>query len=192
VIALPSWVHPPRAEGWFADEPDHLPKAPRHTELLDGTLVSQAYPQSRWHSRVVHRLTAALEDQAPHEITVEARMTVRLDNHNRPEADIVVAACPFVPDRTWFAPADVMLVIEVVSPETAHRDRIIKPRKYADAGIPHYWLVEQGNHLPVVRVYELDPAAYILHGVENEALERPVPFPLTVDLAALVRDKGPS
>jgi Uma2 family endonuclease len=31
----------------------------------------------------------------------------------------------------------VKLVVEAVSPESAHRDRTVKLRKYAEAGIPH-------------------------------------------------------
>lgn len=34
--ALPDWMRPPRAEGWFAEDLDRLPEAPRHTELIDG------------------------------------------------------------------------------------------------------------------------------------------------------------
>ncbi|MEU4618863.1 hypothetical protein AB0G04_02630 [Actinoplanes sp. NPDC023801] len=36
MTALPDWMRPPREEGWFAEDLDHLPEAPRHTELIDG------------------------------------------------------------------------------------------------------------------------------------------------------------
>ncbi len=39
----------------------------------------------------------------------------------------------------WFG-AD--LVMEVVSPDDPHRDRVTKHREYAEAGIPEYWLVD--------------------------------------------------
>lgn len=39
MTALPDWMRPPRAEGWLAEDLDHLPEAPRHTELIDGALV---------------------------------------------------------------------------------------------------------------------------------------------------------
>jgi hypothetical protein len=39
MTALPDWMRPPRAEGWFAEDLDRLPEAPRHTELIDGALV---------------------------------------------------------------------------------------------------------------------------------------------------------
>jgi hypothetical protein len=36
MTALPDWMRPPRAEGWFAEDLDRLPEAPRHPELIDG------------------------------------------------------------------------------------------------------------------------------------------------------------
>ncbi|MFE2411131.1 Uma2 family endonuclease [Kitasatospora sp. NPDC059408] len=185
---LPDWIYPPRLEGWFADDLDHLPQAPRHTELIDGALVLMMSPQRSWHSRVVRRLTAALEGAVPDGALAEGEMTIKLDRRNRPEPDIVVATAEYDPDRTWYAPADVLLVVEVVSPESAHRDRTVKVRKYAEAGIPHYWIVEDEDGLPVVHAFELEPvtSSYAPAGIFRGTLERPVPFPLTIDLDALV------
>jgi hypothetical protein len=45
MTSLPDWMHPPREEGWFAEDLDHLPEAPRHTELIDGALVFMMPPQ---------------------------------------------------------------------------------------------------------------------------------------------------
>lgn len=81
--------------------------------------------------------------RAPEGMEVERETTVRLDARNRPEPDLLVTSGPYDPDRTWYAPEDVLLVVEVVSPESAHRDRTVKLRRYAEAGIPHYWCVEE-------------------------------------------------
>ncbi|MFG2822327.1 Uma2 family endonuclease [Kitasatospora sp. NPDC048365] len=191
MTALPDWMHPPREEGWFAEDLDRLPEAPRHTELIDGALVFMMSPQRVWRSLVVQALTAVLNDQAPDGVNVLREITVRLDRRNRPEPDLVAVTAPVDFDRTWFAPEDVSLVVEVVSPESAHRDRTVKLRKYAEAGIAHYWLVEDEKHKPVVHVYELDvpTGAYVSAGIFREKLERPVPFPLVVELDALVQGK---
>jgi Uma2 family endonuclease len=87
-------------------------------------------------------------------------------------------------DRTWFAPEEVQLVVEVVSPESAHRDRTVKLRKYAGAGIAHYWCVEDEDGVPAVHVYELDrpTGAYAPAGIFRHALHRSVPFEITLDL----------
>jgi Uma2 family endonuclease len=187
---LPDWMRPPRAEGWFAEDLDRLPKAPRHTELIDGALVFTMAPQRSWHRRVVSRLTTALGDQAPDGVEVSREMTVRLDARNRPEADVLVSSTSFAPDRTWFEASDVLLTVEVVSPESAFRDRTVKLRKYAAAGIRHYWLVEDEDEAdgPVVHVYELDEPtrSYAPTGLFRDSLHVALPFEIDIDLAKLM------
>lgn len=148
-------------------------------------------PQRSWHARVVNRLTSSLESQAPSGIVVELEMTVRLDERNRPEPDILATSAPFESGRTWHSPADVLLAVEVVSPESAHRDQHVKLRKYAEAGIPHYWIVEEHETKPVVRVYELDKPtnAYSPVGIFRSDLKLEFPFPIVLDLDNLVRAK---
>lgn len=79
------------------------------------------------------------------------------------------------------------LVTEVVSPESAHRDRTVKLRKYAEAGIPHYWCIEDEDGVPVVHVYELDEPthAYAPAGIFRNSLKRPVSFEVRLDLDKL-------
>ncbi|WKX72372.1 Uma2 family endonuclease [Streptomyces sp. XD-27] len=191
MAALPDWMRPPRAEGWLAEDLDHLPDAPRHTELIDGALVFMMSPQRSWHGRLVTALTLALMEQAPDGIEVEREMTIRLDDRNRPEPDLLVTTAPYEPDRTWYAPGDVLLVVEVVSPESAHRDRTVKLRKYAEAGIGHYWCVEEEHGRPVVHVYELDrpTCRYAPSGIYRGALKRDVPFAIGLELDRLVPGK---
>ncbi|WP_017580618.1 Uma2 family endonuclease [Nocardiopsis valliformis] len=188
MTAPPEWMRPPREEGWFAEDLDHLPEAPRHTELIGGALVFRTSPQSSWHSRLVTGLTTALMEQVPEGVEVEREMTIGLDSRNRPEPDLLVTSAPYDPDRTWYAPEDVLLVVEVVSPESAHRDRSVKLRKYAEAGIPHYWCVEEEGWVPVTRVYELDEptGAYAPAGIFRGPLRRPVPFKVDLDLTGLL------
>ncbi|GGV02113.1 hypothetical protein GCM10010245_06450 [Streptomyces spectabilis] len=180
-------MRPPRAEGWFAEDLDHLPEAPRHTELIDGALVFMLAPQRSWHSRIVTALTAALMRQAPEGVEVAQTMTIKLDARNRPEPDLLATTADFEGDRTWFAPEEVRLVVEVVSPESAHRDRTVKLRKYAEAGIPHYWCVEDEDGAPVVHVYELDEptGAYAPAGIFRHTLQRELPFEIGLDLDKL-------
>ncbi|PJN22639.1 Uma2 family endonuclease [Kitasatospora sp. CB02891] len=187
MTSLPDWMRPPRAEGWFAEDLDRLPEAPRHTELIDGALVFMLSPQRAWHSRVVTALTNALAAQAPEGVEVEREMTVRLDSRNRPEPDLLVTTAPYDPDRTWHDPQDVLLVAEVVSPESAHRDRTVKLHKYAEAGIPHYWRIEDEDGTTAAHVYELDTPtrSYAPAGIFRGDLRRPVPFALDIDLDRL-------
>ncbi|MFI2375869.1 Uma2 family endonuclease [Streptomyces sp. NPDC018964] len=183
------WPRPPEG-GWVADDLDELPNLPRRTELLDGILVL-ASPQTRFHARTVSLLDRALDEQAPEECAVYSSFTVTLDRRNRPEPDVLVAraGADEGPKGTRLLPQDVFLAVEVVSEDSEERDREVKPRKYAKAGIPHYWRVEANEWLPVVHVYERDPAtqAYGPVGIFRDRLKLTVPFPVDIDLTAVDR-----
>ncbi len=149
--------------------------------------VFMVSPQRSWHGRLVTALTNTLMTQAPAGFEVEREMTIRLAARNRPEPDLLLTNLPYDPDRTWYAPEDVKLVVETVSPESAHRDRTVKLRKYAEAGIPHYWCIEDEDGAAVAHVYELDEptGAYAPTGIFRPALQRPVPFEVGLDLDKL-------
>ncbi|WP_447008874.1 Uma2 family endonuclease [Saccharothrix sp. DSM 118769] len=187
MTGLPDWMRPPREEGWFAEDLDRLPEAPRHTELIDGALVLMMNAQRRTHGRIIRKLTNALEARVPANLVVDHEMTIRLDKHNRPEADVVVTTVPYPEERTWFTPAEVVLAVEVVSPESEYRDRTVKLRKYAEAGIAHHWRIEEEAGKPVVHVYELDTTTsrYALVGIFHDTLQCSAPFDIKIDLAAL-------
>ncbi|WP_030254313.1 Uma2 family endonuclease [Streptomyces violens] len=178
----------PPPDGWTAEDLDRLPDLPRHTELLDGNLVFMS-PQTRFHSRVLSLLEYGLLGQVPDGLGVFREFDVRLDRRNRPSPDVTVvpADADTGPKGTWLRPEDVLLAVEAVSDDSVERDRELKPRKYAEAGFPHYWRVEPADGLPVVHVYELDPATrvYALSGVYQNRLELTVPFPIDIDLTAI-------
>ncbi|MFC1230629.1 MULTISPECIES: Uma2 family endonuclease [Streptomyces] len=183
------WPRPPQ-DGWTADDLDRLPNLPPHTELIDGSLVFVS-PQTRFHSRVMSLLEPALRSQVPEEWDAIREMTIKLGKRNRPEPDVLVVRvdADTGPEQTWFRPDDVLLTIEVVSTDSIDRDREVKPRKYAAAGIAHHWRVEENDGLPVVYVYELDPAtkAYVPMGIFHNRLKLTVPFPIDIDLTAVDR-----
>ncbi|GAA0914786.1 hypothetical protein GCM10009557_87980 [Virgisporangium ochraceum] len=47
------------------------------------------------------------------------------------------------PRGTWLALADLLLVVEIVSPGSEAMDELVKRREYAQAGIPRFWLVDR-------------------------------------------------
>jgi Uma2 family endonuclease len=184
---LPDWMHPPRPEGWFAEDLDALPEAPSNTELLDGALVFRMFPQRHWHSRVIHALHDVLGSQAPDLIDVNSKMTVRLDERNRPEPDVIASIVSIPPDATWYEAEDIVLAVEVVSPESEHRDKAVKPRKYAEAGIRHFWRVEDVDSATTIHVYELDDMTrtYVPTGIFRDTLKVDLPFPIELDVQNL-------
>ncbi|BCL28198.1 Uma2 family endonuclease [Streptomyces aurantiacus] len=187
----------PPAEGWTADDLDRIPDLRPHTELIDGGLVFRT-PQTRFHSRTLSLLEHALLDRVPDHLDVYREFTVKLDRRNRPEPDLMVVAAEAAtaPDQTWLKAEDVLLAAEVVSPDSRQRDHEVKPRKYAAAGVPHFWRVEmdEDKGLPVVYVYELDPAtkSYGLTGIFHDRLKATAPFDIEIDLTAVDRRPGAS
>ncbi|MBO8196436.1 Uma2 family endonuclease [Streptomyces oryzae] len=182
-----AWPRPP-VGGYTAEDLDRLPNLPPHTELIDGSLVFVS-PRAKFHMRMVNLLTQSLEQQAPTSMEVLREMTVTLDRSNRPEPDVMLvrAEADEGLQQTTCRPEDVLLAVEVVSPDSLTRDRSTKPGKYAAAGIPHFWRVENDGDRAVVYVFELEPATqtYVPVGIHHERLKVSVPCPLDIDLTRI-------
>lgn len=181
---VPSWVYPPG--GFTAEKFLKLKGLPKHTQLIDGSLVFVS-PQTSWHVRVINHLFFALDRQAPPELRTDREMAVRLGVRQVPEPDVlVVSAAAFDREEpyTFYDAADVMLAVEVVSADSVERDRDTKPRRYAASGIKYFWRVENENRRVVVYTYELDPAnsSYAITGIHHDRLVTSVPFEVEVDL----------
>ncbi|MFC4043270.1 Uma2 family endonuclease [Dactylosporangium siamense] len=191
MTALPEWMYAPRIEGWHADDLDHLLEAPPHTEMLHGAFVFRLFPPPAGNDRLVDALAHALTGQAPAGVEIARETAIRLDTRNRFESDLLATAVAHDPSRTFFTPEQVLLVVEVVSPESAYRDRMVKPRKYAEAGVAHYWRVEEEDSSPVVHAYELDEPTrqYVPTGIHSGELHTTRPFEITLDLNGLGRPR---
>ncbi|MEU5219055.1 Uma2 family endonuclease [Streptomyces sp. NPDC020807] len=183
------WPQPPQ-DGWTVNDLLTLPDLPPHTEMIDGSLVFVS-PQRRFHSAMIFLLRTGLRAAVPPEWKVDSEMAVVIDRRNCPEPDVLVVRADAVTSRTQtsYPVADVLLAIEVVSPDSESLDRDTKPHKYAAAGIEHFWLVEmegEDDHA-VVRVYELDPVAktYTCTGMHRDRLDISAPFPIDIDLTAI-------
>jgi len=184
----PRWAVPP-VGGWTADDLDTLPNLPPHTELIDGSLVFMS-PQTVFHERAIDYLKWQLQSVAPPDLEIFREFTIDVDFQNRPEPDVVVVRADAVESlrQTRFPASSVLLAIEVVSDESVTRDRETKPVKYARAKIPHYWRVENQDGRPVVYVFELEPAtgAYTSTGIFHDRMKVSAPFPVDLDLTAIV------
>ncbi|MFH8936785.1 Uma2 family endonuclease [Streptomyces griseosporeus] len=180
------WPVPP-PDGWRVDDLFTLPDLPPHTELIDGSLVFVS-PQRRFHANVIDLLVGGLRQNLPPEFRVSREMTVVLDKRNGPEPDVSVILADAVtgPGQTSYQASDVVLAVEVVSPDSESRDRTTKPHKYARAGIENFWRVEENGHTgrPVVHVYELDPVTrtYVHAGMHRDRITVAKPYPVDIDL----------
>lgn len=183
------WPVPPQ-DGYTVDDLFTLPDLPPHTELIDGSLIFVS-PQRDFHSVVIDLLVTGLRSIAPTGLKVRREMTIILDQRNGPEPDVSVLRAEAVtgPATTRYQAEDVLLAVEVVSPDSESRDRTTKPQKYAAAGIPNFWRVEQvgTDGRPVIHVYELDPLtkAYVHMGMHRDRIKVDQPYGIDIDLTAV-------
>jgi len=76
-----------------------------------------------------------------------SKVVYRLDQYNAPEPDLAFVASnrrPIVLREYVNGPPD--LVLEIVSRESASRDRVTKRELYEQAGVREYWLVDVQRH----------------------------------------------
>lgn len=187
---LPEWLIPPPG-GFTADDFLAMTGLPKHTELIDGSLVFMS-PQEKWHSRLINLLVTECDRQAPSHLRADREMAVRLGERQVPEPDVVLVTIEaYERDKpsTYYWADDVLLAIEVVSPDSEERDRDTKPRKYAAAGIRYFWRIEREDDRAVVYTYERDPATgcYGLTGIHHGRLKTNAPFDLDLDLSHIGR-----
>ncbi|MER7724872.1 Uma2 family endonuclease [Streptomyces sp. NPDC096323] len=182
------WPVPP-TDGYTVDEFFTL-DLPPHTELIDGSLVFVS-PQRNFHTLTMYLLEQGLRLRVPEALRVRREMAVVLGRRNVPEPDLVVVKADGAGGlrQTRYQAADVLLAVEVVSPDSEERDRAAKPTKYAAAGIPHFWRVEMsGEHdRPAVWTYEYDAMhkTYVSTGVHHDRLKLSVPYDIDIDLTAI-------
>lgn len=190
---MPSWPYPP-ARGWTADDLDHIgTEGPygeldllKRIELIDGALVIMS-PQTAWHRALINLILRSLEEQAPRDLAATSEMDVKLGPRQRPVPDVLVITAEAAANlaRTFYDPAEVSLVIEVVSEESAIRDRERKPQLYAGAGIRYFWRIENSAGSPVAYTFELEPATgrYVPTGIFHDRIKVDTPFPIDIDVA---------
>lgn len=78
-----------------------------------------------------------------------------------------------------------LLVIEILSPSTAGRDRTLKLNKYASSGVPHYWILDPFAR--TLEMYRLVEERYRLdYSLGEQDRHVSLEFPgVVVDMAAL-------
>ncbi|WTW97032.1 Uma2 family endonuclease [Streptomycetaceae bacterium NBC_01309] len=183
---LPAWFYPGPEGGWTFDDLHLVPAdAPRY-ELIDGALIFMS-PQRSVHDVVKFNLRSRLQAQAPPGFQVMSEMAVLLSDRTAPEPDVLVVTPPYQRDRTRYLPSEVLLAIEVVSPESQDRDRKDKPGRYAEAGIAHFWRVEIEPSGIAVHTFELEPTTgtYVATGIERGRFTRPLPYVVNIDASTL-------
>jgi Uma2 family endonuclease len=178
------------ADGWSVADLADLPDDGRRYELVDGSLLVSP-PASQQHQELGQALRDLLQAHAPEgwRARVEYPLPFSADTLRVP--DVVVFTWPLTRPsgdaRNPLVPADVALVVEVVSPSTRRTDRFAKPGEYADAGIGLFWRLETDPAL-VLHPFVLEGGTYRTQPTVAGRGEVAVPWGrLDVDLSLLLR-----
>ena len=107
-------------------------------ELLEGVIVLMS-PQNEPHAHAIVVLTETLVLQVTGRYRVRPQLPLTIGDRSEPEPDLAVVPIPG-PGASPLNRRDALLVIEVAS-ESLRKDRLLKSRIYARAGIPEYWIV---------------------------------------------------
>ncbi len=79
-----------------------------------------------------------------------------------------------------------MLVVEVVPPGSHRLDTLVERDEYADAGIPHYWVVDLGDRPQLTAHHLAGEFGYADDGAVTGVFAATAPFPVRIALDALV------
>ncbi|WP_246632334.1 Uma2 family endonuclease [Pseudonocardia nigra] len=157
-------------------------------ELQEGVLIVSPRPL-RKHQRAVIRLAAQLEQQLPDhwEALADFEVLVRGDDPATIRAPDVVVV-PVDGSENRVPASEAVLAVEIISPGSRNVDRYLKPVEYADAGIPHYWLVDLDPPVPSITTFGLGAPGdgYVESQTATRELVVTEPFPLRIDIDALV------
>lgn len=177
-----------RTEPWTEEAYFALPADPR-VELLDGSLLVSPSSRIRHHV-LAAQLRTAMHEARPRGLRVVPEINLRVgpDRIFIPDLTVIDAAVDL--NELVADAADARFVAEIGSPSTLLVDRLIKPRAYADAGIPTMLRVEFTRDGPVGLLSRLEGPDYRLvqRAEPGEVLRLAEPFEVSLNLAALLAD----
>ncbi|HLK93553.1 MAG TPA: Uma2 family endonuclease [Polyangia bacterium] len=116
------------AEGFFEDE---------RIELLEGVIVEMT-PQGTRHAVTIERLSHLLFATVGDRARVRVQLPFAASDVSLPEPDVAV-----VPrgDYELAHPSQGQLIVEVAG-SSLNKDRLVKARLYATAGVTEYWVID--------------------------------------------------
>ncbi len=168
---------------------------PGYTELEEGRLLLSPSPRHR-HSKASSELWLAFRQQLPRHLDAVQDIDVDLElappegpgTVRRPDIVVVDRTASERVDRdgSVYRASDLVLAVEVVSPGSRRTDHIMKRAEYADAGIPHYWIVDLDEPVSLLACHLAGEFGYADGGAVTGVFRPTEPFPAEIDLSALV------
>jgi Uma2 family endonuclease len=129
---------------WTADMVRALPEDGNRYEVVYGELLVTPAPRL-WHQQLVGRLHVALArylEVHSAGVVLASPADISWGQDVLVQPDLFVAPIEQARTLEWSAIRDLLLVVEVLSPSNPSHDRFIKRRRYQEAGVPLYWIVD--------------------------------------------------
>lgn len=171
-----------RADYTVEDVLNLPPDAPR-VELVDGVMVVVPSP-SPDHQDIAGLLWSWLRRNAPMRYRASYAIGVLVSMKSTFEPDVLLFDRDAFGGNHYLTPDKVALAVEVVSPGSRKRDRLVKPVDYGRAGIPYYWRIEQ-NPVHVFAYRLSEDGTYDLMAESTELLELSEPFGISLPIAEI-------
>ncbi len=165
-----------------------LPEDRKRYEILDGDLFMTPAPLTRHQLiaiRLSHILMAYFETH-PLGTVLAAPCDVLLSESDVVQPDLLVVlenGQAHIMEKNIQGPPD--MIIEILSPSTAARDRELKRKRYEYFGVREYWLVDPENNS--LEILKMNNARFVLHSLStapSSCSSSIIPH-LTLDLAWL-------
>jgi Uma2 family endonuclease len=168
---------------------------PGYSELVEGRLLmspSPGYP----HGRATGELYVQMHSQVPPDLEVLLDMDVDLQlapadkpgTVRRPDLIVIPreAGRRMRREGGVLRASEVMIAVEILSPSSRRTDNVHKRNDYAEAGIPHYWILDVTEPISLLVCHLAGEFGYADGGAVTGRFITTEPFDLEIDLDALL------
>lgn len=166
-----------------------------YSELVEGRLLMTPSPAAD-HNRAAFELGVALRGQLPpdFEVLLDMDVDLQLAPEDAPgtvrRPDVIVASrgarLRTRRDGGVIRASEVLVVVEVLSPGSRRTDHVHKRGEYADAGIPHHWILDVSEPVSLLACHLAGEFGYADAGAVTGSFSPAEPFPAKIDLDALL------
>ncbi|MDN5920103.1 MAG: Uma2 family endonuclease [Pseudonocardia sp.] len=166
-----------------------------YSELVEGRVVMSPSPLMDHNHVAVELLRRIAPHVAPdQEVLLDVDIDLELVPGDRPgfsrRPDLIVVSREArlrQRDEGGIARAsEVALVVEILSPASVRTDHVAKRSDYADAGIPHYWILDLSGPVTLLAYHLAGEFGYADGGVVTGRVPIAEPFAAEIDLDALL------
>ena len=165
-----------------------------YSELVEGRLVMSPSPVPD-HNHAGSEMWLQVRNQLPQHLEAiqDTDVDLRLSPSDAPgfvrRPDLIVAQRGSRQrvrrEGGVIRAGEVLVVVELVSPGSWRTDNVIKRAEYADAGIPHYWIVDLTEPISLLACHLAGEFGYANGGAVTGRFTTSDPFPTEIALDAL-------